>query len=231
MATSRLLTLAAAAALGLSVSGGTAYAAATDSTTTAPTGSAAAPAVPAVPAGAESVTSTTAAGVSVTSYVVPAKRGFGFNFSGLQLTDKVTVEWNTVLVPYGAVSTNVYRGTDPAAGRGEWYSGTQPGWLSATATVRRDGAVIQSAHVTNDDAVRITARRGGNSFTFKVVNALPGDRMLVQWTTRDGGSGSYEGVAEDFTQRVRGWNSATIRVYAGTNQRLLVAPPVTLTRG
>lgn len=249
MATTRVLTLGAAAALGLALTGGTAHAASGDprpepkpaasSQASVPgqdraraardeAARAAAAGLPTMPAEATPVRTAAAAGVTITSYNLAEQRMFGFTFTGLRSGDVVQVVWRTVLNPLGVTHFNVNRGPHPELGLGYWDSGHQPGWTTATVTVLRGGAPVASLELSNDKAVQIAATRNGAHFAFQLANTRPGDHMYVSWTLKDGGTDQYEGPAGEFTRHVPRWSTATIVVFEGTDRRALLAHPLTI---
>ncbi|GAB76644.1 hypothetical protein SAMN05421595_1777 [Austwickia chelonae] len=166
---------------------------------------------------------------TIASYVQREERAFGFDFTGLKAKDEVTVRWRTVVHTSDVVSTNVYRGTDPAAGKGWWYSGRQPGWTSADVTVTRDGKTIASLQLINPYAVRISDVALCHTFAFLAKNALSGDRMLIEWTMASGEIRQLDLDAGLFLSGWQtGWRTATIKVYEGSNPLNLIANPVTI---
>ncbi|WP_116112891.1 hypothetical protein [Austwickia chelonae] len=166
---------------------------------------------------------------SIASYVQREKRAFGFDFAGLKPQDEVTVRWRTVVHTRDVISTNVYRGTDPAAGKGWWYSGRQPGWTSADVEVKRDGKVVATLKLKNPYSVKVSEVALCYSFAFLARNALSGDRMLIEWTMGSGERRQIDLEAGLFLSGWQsGWRTATIKVYEGSNPLNLIADPVTI---
>lgn len=230
MGTKSILSLSAIVMSGLLLCGGTAYAADTTpapTPTTSTTGAA-----PTLPPGMTPVETKKAETVTLRSYVHPERYAFGFAMTGLLPTDQVTVTWSSVLNPGGSSSSNIYRGPDPAAGKGEWYSGRQPGWTTATVKVMRGNVEVGTLTLTNENKVIVTARRMDSSFLFRLTGFTANDRMQVTWVTRDGKTHTYDGRAQrTFTRSsIPGWKTATIRVYAAPARTDLLTQPLTIVR-
>ncbi|MBW3085841.1 hypothetical protein KEM60_02052 [Austwickia sp. TVS 96-490-7B] len=185
---------------------------------------------PRIPADAVPDDQITQRGVTIRSYIHAPKRAFGVVFQGLRSTDEVKVMWTTIRNPQGEMATNIYHGTDPTKGYGEWYSGHQVGWVYATGVVIRDGQVIAQYTFANKNAVKVKAVPSKNSFNVTMSNVMPTDRMLIKWTFADGSVNSVNAPAGNFSSgKQKGWKNATITVYEGNSIAALLANPVTIT--